>query len=253
MVFALAGDSTMTSRLCCTFAAVTIAAAASPAPTAPSRSGILPSHASRPLPTTLVAALSWPVLYGLYRLRGPADASTFRPRAASCSPRTTSRASTRGRSGCRSGRAASSASWRSRSCTGGRCGAFMLGRRRVPGAAGTGATSRRSRPPCGWRARATSSRCFPKGTRRRKGLVKRFEARPRSGRGADRARGRRAARARRDRGHRPAARGSAPLRVAYGPPVADRRPPRHRRRPRCRADRDRAADGSASLELEASL
>ena len=60
---------------------------------------------------------------------------------------------------------------------------------------------------------------FPEGTRRRKGLVKTLRGAPAHGRGADRARGRRAARPGRDRRAPTGCSRLGPLRVAYGAPV----------------------------------
>ena len=202
-----------------------------------------------PLYLLVGACSSWPVVHGLLpaaraRAREPAR------RAASCSPPTTPRTSTRGRSGCRSCRAGSSASWRSRSfssrrsarsCAAG--GAFQV--RRGEGDVEAMRDGDRARP-----RRATSSRCSRRGRGERRGCVKKHKPRPHTGAARIALDGGRAARPGGDRGHRPPraprARSGSPTgrpsssptsrtRAARGGPSGDRA-----------ADgRDRAAQGDA--------
>ena len=116
MVFAFAGDSTMTSFLA--IAADTLA----PRSNVASRrdtlvaSPILLSAMASPSTTSLRS----PVLAGCCAGSTASTrraSRTCRRRAGSSSPRTTRRTSTRGRSGCRSGRNGSCSSWARSSCS----------------------------------------------------------------------------------------------------------------------------------------
>ena len=124
----------------------------------------------------------------------------------------------------RCGRNGSSASW-GRSSSSTRARADPARRRRVPGAARARATWRRSRRRWRSRARAASSRCSRRGRGRRRACARSSRHRPRSG----------SARIAIDAGVPlvPAAiKGSdklsrlRKLKVAYGEPIALRRPPR---------------------------
>ena len=102
-----------------------------------------------------------PCSTGLFRLRAR-GLEHVPARAASCSRATTCRTSTRGRSGCRSGRRAGSASWRSRSSTGGRCACVLDAAGAFPVRRGVGRHrgDRDSRPA---RARGRGRRDVPRG------------------------------------------------------------------------------------------
>ena len=180
MVFALAGDSTMTRRRPMT--GNTVARLSSGASV---RSGRILATAwpDAPRPSLfylVVGGLSWPVLRGLFRQRATGQrAPPARPGATS-SRRTTSRTSIRGRSACRSSRAATCASWGSRSCSGSRSAWSCAPAARSRSGADS-ATTRRSRPRCSCAASGHVVVMFPEGTRRSKGLRKKHEARWRSG------------------------------------------------------------------------
>ena len=126
-------------------------------------------------------------------------------------------------------------------------------RRRLPGAARRGATSRRSRRAVEICREGDIVAMFPEGTRAAKGLRKKFEHRPRTGSARIALDGRRAARPGSDQGHRPA---RAP-REAEGrlrradPGRRPRRPPAARRPTRSATERlmerDRRSSHARSL------
>ena len=171
--------------------------------------------------------LSWPVLQG--RLPAPRDGSRARPRRRlRRSPRTTGRTSTRGRSACRSFHAASCASWPSRSSSG-RRSAGSCAPEADSACDAASATSRRSTRPFALCREGHAVVMFPEGTRRSKGLRKKYEARWHTG----------AARIALEAGVPLVPAGISgterlgrlgPLRVAYGPPVETDRPRGARRR-----------------------
>ena len=92
---------------------------------------------------------------------------------------------------------------------------------------------------------------FPEGTRKEKGLIKRYESRPRTGAARVALRAGRPARPCGDRGHRP----SAQARTVARRVRAARRPvrPERRRRARGREGGHRPADGRRSRELKETL
>ena len=162
-------------------------------------------------------------------------------RAGSCSPRTTRRTSILGRWGSRSCLGASCASWRRRSSSTRSWPRSCARAARSRCAAARGTSRRCARP-------SSSSRegeivvMFPEGTRQKKGLRKKHEARPHTGAARIALTAGVAARAGRDRRHRPA----QPARAAAGRlRRADRRSPTSKAwTTKTRGDdRDRAADG----------
>ena len=209
-------------------------------------------------PISSSAGSATPCSGSLFRLRWQGARAAARRRAATSSRPTTCRTSIRGRSGCRCSRVATSASWPSRSSSGSRSGRSSAACGALPGPA---------RPAGSGGDRHGASRLcreghvvvmFPEGTRREKGLRKRHEARWRTGRGADRARGRRAPRSRR---RSPGCRTTAAPRPRSASPSATRssstisRPCRSTRPPAIATERlsdgDHRARGDARREAAA--